>query len=245
MIEDTAQSLGAKYGDKSCGAMGDFGTYSFFPSKNLGGLGDGGLVVAREDEAAEVAVKMRNHGMHPRYYHQFVGGNFRLDALQAALLNVKFAHYENYTVQRQGNAAYYLQGLSDVDGITLPVTSPGNTHIWNQFTIRVREGKRDALKQALAAQEIGSEIYYPVPMHQQECFLDVQDDARISFSVTEQLAREVLSIPVYPEMTHEQLDFVVRSIRGFFNNYLSQNPWKHPREFAVSEPDMSAVLRWR
>ncbi|MCP5536791.1 MAG: DegT/DnrJ/EryC1/StrS family aminotransferase [Akkermansiaceae bacterium] len=216
VVEDTAQSLGAKYGDRFCGAMSEFGTYSFFPSKNLGGLGDGGLVVTQDDRLAGIAVKMRNHGMHPRYYHQLVGGNFRLDALQAALLNVKFAHYADYTSQRQRNAAYYLDQLSGVDGITLPITDDGNTHIWNQFTIRVHGGKRDALKQSLIDQGIGCEVYYPVPMHQQECFSTMEQEKRVEFTVTDRLATEVLSIPVYPELVREQQDEVVSAIRKFF-----------------------------
>ncbi len=215
VIEDTAQSLGAKYRDKSCGAMADFGTYSFFPSKNLGGLGDGGLLVTQDEQLAEIAVKMRNHGMHPRYHHPLVGGNFRLDALQAALLNVKFGHYADYTRCRQDNAAYYLDQLSGTPGITLPSIDPGNTHIWNQFTLRVHDGKRDALKQSLLDQGIGCEIYYPVPMHQQQCFAHLADEARTSLPVTDLLASEVLSIPVYPELTREQQDTVISAIKSF------------------------------
>lgn len=217
VIEDTAQSLGAKYKGKSCGAMADFGTYSFFPSKNLGGLGDGGLLVTQDDELAEIAVKMRNHGMHPRYYHQMVGGNFRLDALQAALLRVKFAHYEDYTQQRQENAAYYHERLAGIEGITLPMTEEGNEHIWNQFTLRVANGQRDALKQHLLDQGIGCEIYYPVPMHQQECFAHLADGAQADFTITEQLSEEVLSIPVYPELNRAQQDEVINAIFSFFS----------------------------
>ncbi len=215
IIEDTAQSLGSKYGEKYCGAMGDFGTYSFFPSKNLGGLGDGGLVVTQDDQLADIAIKMRNHGMHPRYHHQMVGGNFRLDALQAALLNVKFAHYADYTRQRQENAAYYKEHLSDVEGIILPITDAGNTHIWNQFTLRVNAGKRDALKQSLSDRGIGCEIYYPVPMHKQECFAHLVEEARTSFNVTDQLALEVMSIPIYPELNRKQQDVVIAAIKRF------------------------------
>ncbi|MBT8037222.1 MAG: DegT/DnrJ/EryC1/StrS family aminotransferase [Verrucomicrobiae bacterium] len=215
VIEDTAQSLGAKYREKSCGAIADFGTYSFFPSKNLGGLGDGGLLVTQDDQLADTAVKMRNHGMHPKYYHQMVGGNFRLDALQAALLSVKFAHYADYTAQRQQNAAYYLEQLAGIDGLTLPTIDDGNTHIWNQFTLRVSDGKRDGLKQALMDQNIGCDVYYPVPMHQQECFASQAKDARTSFKITDQLASEVLSIPVYPELNREQQDTVISAIKSF------------------------------
>jgi dTDP-4-amino-4,6-dideoxygalactose transaminase len=218
VIEDTAQSLGAKYGDKSCGSMSDFGTYSFFPSKNLGGLGDGGLVVTQDDQLADIATKMRNHGMHPKYYHQMVGGNFRLDALQAALLRVKFGHYAEYTERRQQNAAYYLEQLAGIDGITLPSIDDGNTHIWNQFTLRVSDGKRDQLKQALMDQGIGCDVYYPVPMHKQECFAAHAKDARTSLTVTDQLATEVLSIPVYPELNREQQDLVISALLDFLTS---------------------------
>jgi len=215
VIEDTAQSLGAKFGDKSCGAMSDFGTYSFFPSKNLGGLGDGGLLVTQNDELADVAIKLRNHGMHPRYYHQMVGGNFRLDALQAALLRVKFSHYADYTRQRQENAAYYKKHLTNLAGITLPIEQEGYKHIWNQFTLRVSDGRRDALKDHLTEKGIGAEIYYPVPMHHQQCFAEFQNDQRTSFKVTDQLSTEVLSIPIYPELVQAQRDAVILALQSF------------------------------
>ena len=215
VVEDTAQSLGASYQGKACGSMGDFGTYSFFPSKNLGGLGDGGLLVTQDDRLAEVAIKLRNHGMHPRYYHELVGGNFRLDALQAALLRVKLKQYPSYISRRQENAAYYAESLQGVDGIVLPVASEGNGHIWNQFTLRVLDGCRDALREHLIENEIGCEIYYPVPMHQQQCFSHLVKSDAVSFEVTEQLASEVLSIPVYPEITREQQDHVIGTIRSF------------------------------
>lgn len=216
VVEDTAQSLGASYKGMSCGSMGDFGTYSFFPSKNLGGLGDGGLLVTQDEKLAGVAGKMRNHGMHPRYYHQMVGGNFRLDALQAALLRVKFKHYVDYTSKRQQNAAYYTEHLSGIEGVTLPITAEDNEHIWNQYTLRIADGKRDALRDSLQSQGIGCEIYYPVPMHRQECFAHLVGKAKADFTVTEQLAGEVLSIPVYSELTCGQKDEVVSAIRAFF-----------------------------
>lgn len=215
VIEDAAQSLGAKFGDQRCGAMADFGTYSFFPSKNLGGLGDGGLLVTQDDELADIAIKMRNHGMHPRYYHQMVGGNFRLDALQAALLRVKFSHYADYTRQRQENAAYYKEHLTDLQAILLPIEQDGYEHIWNQFTVRVENGRRDNLKNHLMEKGIGCEIYYPVPMHQQACFTHLESNQRTSLTVTDQLASEVLSIPVYPELERAQQDAVISALKSF------------------------------
>lgn len=218
VIEDTAQSLGARFCSQSCGAIGEFGTYSFFPSKNLGGLGDGGMLVTQDDTLASIAVKLRNHGMHPRYHHQMVGGNFRLDALQAALLSVKLGHYSGYARRRQQNAAFYLEQLAGLEGVSLPHVVEGNSHIWNQFTIRIADGRRDALKKHLGECGIGCEVYYPVPMHRQECFSRYAGDARTGFSVAEALADEVISIPVYPELTREQQEAVVTAISNFTQN---------------------------
>ncbi|MFK7911191.1 MAG: DegT/DnrJ/EryC1/StrS family aminotransferase [Akkermansiaceae bacterium] len=215
VIEDTAQSLGAHYRDQACGTIGDFGTYSFFPSKNLGGLGDGGLIVTQNDQLADIAVKMRNHGMSPRYYHQVVGGNFRLDALQAALLRVKFGHYEKYIRQRQENAAYYKEHLKENEVVILPPEQDGCRHIWNQFTLRVTDGCRDKLKDHLTDHGIGCEIYYPVPMHKQECFSQFADSQRVPLEVTDMLSSEVLSIPIYPELEQEQQDQVIKVINSF------------------------------
>lgn len=215
VIEDTAQSLGAQFNGRACGAMSDFGSYSFFPSKNLGGLGDGGLLVTQNDELADIATKMRNHGMHPRYYHQMIGGNFRLDALQAALLRVKFSHYADYIRQRQENAAYYRKQLASLDSIILPTEQEGYAHIWNQFTLRVQNGQRDALKNYLGNQGVGCEIYYPIPMHQQQCFAHLEGNQRTSLASTDQLSKEVLSIPIYPELSHEQQDAVITALKSF------------------------------
>ena len=137
VVEDTAQSLGARFHGKACGTIGELGTYSFFPSKNLGGLGDGGLVVTNDDGLADIAAKLRNHGMHPRYYHQMVGGNFRLDALQAALLSVKFKHYSSYVQHRQENAAYYSEKLGDCEGVLLPSEQHGYEHFQLRHTAQL------------------------------------------------------------------------------------------------------------
>jgi dTDP-4-amino-4,6-dideoxygalactose transaminase len=233
VIEDGAQSIGAKYKGKGSGTIGDFGTYSFFPSKNLGGFGDGGMVVCNDDSLAEKARIFRTHGSKPKYYHRYVGGNFRLDPLQAALLRVKLSHYGTYTVNRQANAADYIAQLSALDGvvasvshqncpqkvvtdarIVLPVASEHNEHIWNQFTLSVLgEGKRDKLKAHLLSKNIGCEIYYPVTMDQQECFAYTPESARIGCEVAHSLATEALSIPIYPELQSEQRSAVVSAIR--------------------------------
>lgn len=241
VIEDGAQALGSRYKGRGCGSMGDFGTYSFFPSKNLGGFGDGGMLVCNDDALAERARILRMHGSRPKYFHKLVGGNFRLDPLQAALLRVKLQHYADYTQSRRGNAEYYTEKLSAVTGVVraesghcccaseqeqalenaqlvLPVRYDHNEHIWNQFTLRVRgDGKRDALKQHLIDREIGCEVYYPLTMDQQECFADTPEASRSGNEVAHQLAGEVLSIPIYPELTREMQDVVIAAIAEFLS----------------------------
>lgn len=215
VIEDTAQSLGASICSKKCGTIGDFGTYSFFPSKNLGGFGDGGLVSCDDAERADRARRMRNHGMFPKYYHSEVGGNFRIDALQAALLRKKLPHLDSYGQGRADNATYYLEAFSDLDQERLTLPLAGTTEegvIWNQFTLKVH-GERDALKAHLLENGVGCEIYYPVPLHRQECFASLPER---SLPVADQLADEVLSIPVYAELGEERRDRVVEVVRSFF-----------------------------
>lgn len=216
VIEDGAQALGSTFKGRQAGSMGDFGTFSFFPSKNLGGFGDGGLLVTNDDALAERATLLRTHGSKPKYYHKFVGGNFRMDPLQCALLRVKLPHYNRYTEARQKNAAHYTAKLSKLPGvgakIVLPTALPERGHIWNQYTLRViGEGRRDALKNFLAEKKIGTEIYYPVPMHAQECFAYV-GSANAPFPIANQLAKEALSIPIFPELKQEQLEEVIAAI---------------------------------
>ena len=238
VIEDGAQAIGAKYKGKPVGSIGHFGTYSFFPSKNLGGFGDGGFLVTNDDALAERARLLRTHGSQPKYYHKMVGGNFRLDPLQAALLRVKLGHYDRYTQQRQTNAARYTEKLGALLGvvladpahckcakaqdevliatgakIVLPVPYAHNEHIWNQYTLRViGDGQRDAFKKHLTAAGIGCEIYYPVTMDQQECFAYTSDVARSDCGIAHRLAGEVISIPIFPELSVEQQNAVIDSI---------------------------------
>jgi dTDP-4-amino-4,6-dideoxygalactose transaminase len=226
VIEDAAQALGAAYKGRPVGSIGDFATFSFFPSKNLGGFGDSGLLVTNDASLAERAVLLRTHGAKPKYFHKFVGGNFRIDPLQAALLSVKLDHLDEYTHRRCENARYYTAQLGSIAHnrlrIVLPTALPHNRHIWNQYTIRVIAGPdwsasappRDALRSFLSAREIGSEIYYPLPLHLQECFPPVEGE-RPALPVCESLAEECLSIPVFPELTREQQDTVVRAISDF------------------------------
>jgi dTDP-4-amino-4,6-dideoxygalactose transaminase len=227
VIEDCAQSLGAKWRGRPVGSFGDFGAYSFFPSKNLGGFGDSGLLVTNDDALAARARMLRVHGMEPKYYHAFVGGNFRMDPLQAALLAVKLPHLPDYNNARAANAAHYRAALGkhprvadnagepaagSAPALLLPVDFTGEG-IWNQFTLRVTGGaaKRDSLKAHLAARAIGCDIYYPLSLDQQECFKDNSRGGE-TIRVARQLGGEVLSIPIYPDLSPAQLDAVVAAI---------------------------------
>lgn len=237
IIEDAAQAFGAKDRDRPAGSMGSIGTFSFFPSKNLGGLGDSGLVTTNDDALAERMRILRVHGGQPKYYHHFIGGNFRMDPLQAALLSAKLPHYGEYTARRRANAKRYRAALGTIEGVAsacddcgseptadaatprliLPEECEGQFHTWNQFTIRLPgEGRRDALRAFLAEREIGSETYYPLPLHKQACFAGLGCSKR-AFPVTEKLAQEVLSIPVYPELSEAQVDLVAETIRAFLD----------------------------
>ncbi len=241
VIEDAAQALGSKYQDQSAGTMGLCGTFSFFPSKNLGGFGDSGMLVSNDDAVAAQASLLRTHGAKPKYYHKYIGGNFRMDPLQAALIAVKLPHYDGYTSRRQANAAYYTEHLSKLPGVAksvaptfiaaldnhrgtnpnvrilLPSACENTYHIWNQFTLRIRgAGQRDAMRQFLTERKIGSEIYYPIPMHRQECFAYLEI-AENSYPVADLLASEALSIPIYPELATSQKDEVIEAIAAFLN----------------------------
>ena len=216
VLEDAAQSMGTQFGEKKAGTMGDLCAFSFFPSKNLGGFGDGGMITTNDDALAERVRILRVHGGAPKYYHKAIGGNFRLDPLQAALLRAKLGHLPVYIAKRRTNAATYLVRLAESAPVRegrllLPSEMSGRTHTWNQFTLRVTNGKRDALMEHLAANQIGSAIYYPVPLHRQECFSNlVGVEARLL--ICEKMADEVLSIPIYPELSTEQIDHVINTI---------------------------------
>jgi len=224
VIEDAAQALGADYpspgGPQKCGAMAEFGFYSFFPSKNLGAFGDGGMIVCRDEGMAQKIRVLRNHGMEQRYHHHTVGGNFRLDALQAAILRIKLPHLDMWSAMRRANAARYRELFHDA-GIraTLPIepyASQGATaphhHIYNQFIIRVPN--RDALLRHLASAGIGHAVYYPIPLHLQECFANLGYPAG-SFPAAERASQETLALPIFPELTPTQQTTVVQSIAEF------------------------------
>jgi len=218
VIEDAAQAIGAAHHDRGVGAWGDIGCFSFYPTKNLGGCGDGGMMTTSSDELAARIRLFAAHGMNPRYVHRVVGINSRLDTIQAAALCVKMKHLENWTNSRRQNAAKYHELFADAgltSNITLPADDTDGTHVWNQFTIRVPNARRDALRTHLAEQRIASEIYYPIPLHQQECFRHIDCEPG-SLVESERAAAEVLSLPVFPELTIEEQQRVVRGIGSFF-----------------------------
>ncbi len=215
VVEDGAQAIGAEYKGRKVGTFGKYGCFSFFPSKNLGCFGDGGIVTVKDAETLERLRAFRNHGMNPKYYHKFIGGNFRLDALQAAILSVKLRYLDQWTAMRQANAAEYAKlfaASSVAEKVTVPKAAEYATrHIWNQFSIRVDPARRNALKDSLQAAGIGCDIYYPVPLHLQECFASL-GGKRGDFPNAERAADSVLALPIYPESTSEMREYVVSQI---------------------------------
>jgi len=212
VIEDAAQSIGSVYKGRKAGSIGTAGCFSFFPSKNLGCNGDGGMVVTNDAELGDKIAMFRNHGMEPKYFHKFVGGNFRLDALQAVALLVKLKHLEDWSAGRRANAAQYDALFADCDEIATPIIREENVTIFNQYVIRVP--KRDECKQFILDAGIGCDVYYPLCLHQQECFASLgYGDG--DFPVSEQAAREVLALPIYSELTSEQIQYVASKVKEF------------------------------
>lgn len=216
IIEDAAQAIGSEYHDRRAGSMGAFGCFSFFPSKNLGAFGDGGVVTTDSHETYQKLQILRGHGSKPKYYHKIVGGNFRLDALQAAIVSVKLTHLDSWTQARQNNAAKYRNLFSQqgLDGTIHLPKEQESRHIYNQFVIMVPD-RRDALRDFLAQAGIGSEVYYPVPLHLQECFAYLGYRPG-DFAVAEKAALHSVAIPIYPELSDEQLEYVVENIKRFY-----------------------------
>ena len=210
VIEDCAQSFGAEYRGKRTGGIGHFGCFSFFPSKNLGAYGDGGMVITNDQTLADRVLSLRNHGSRVRYHHDEVGYNSRLDEVQAAILNVKFKHIDAYNEGRRNSAAIYTKELTAPD-IQPPIELKDCRHVFHQYTIRIRE--RDAVKQKLDAAAVSNMIYYPVPCHLQAAYRDLGMRPG-SLPVAEQAAREVLSLPMYPELTEEQVRSIAKSVNG-------------------------------
>jgi dTDP-4-amino-4,6-dideoxygalactose transaminase len=215
IIEDACQAIGARYQGRMVGGIGKIGCFSFFPSKNLGGVGDGGLVTSNDDAVAERVRLLRRHGAHTQYRHTIIGGNFRLDAIQAAVLRVKLPYLAQWTEARRQHARKYRElfaeyGLSNV--VATPVEPAGDHHVYNQYVVRLPQ--RDALRTFLESRGIGTAIYYPVPFHLQECFKYL-DYAPGVFPNAEAAARESLALPVFPELSEEQQRYVVESIAEF------------------------------
>ncbi|MDD5326961.1 MAG: DegT/DnrJ/EryC1/StrS family aminotransferase [Phycisphaerae bacterium] len=213
VIEDAAQSITSTYKGRKAGSVGTVGCFSFFPSKNLGGVGDGGMIVTNDEQLYNRLFIMRNHGSKPKYYHKYVGGNFRLDPMQAAVLLVKLPHLDEWSEGRRRNAAYYDEKFKGTV-VEIPYISPDCVTIYNQYCIRVP--KRDELLAHLKKNNIGCEIYYPVPMHLQECFAFL-GHKKGDFPEAEKAANEIIAIPIYPELTDEMKDCVVKAVFEMLN----------------------------
>ena len=211
VIEDAAQSITSTYKGRKAGSIGTVGCFSFFPSKNLGGIGDGGMIVTNDEQLYERLIVMRNHGSKPKYYHKYIGGNFRLDAIQAAALLVKLPHLNEWSEGRRRNAAYYGKKFAGTV-VKAPYINPDCVTIYNQYVIRVP--RRDEVAEYLREKNVGFAIYYPVPLHLQECFSYLGYNEG-DFPESERAAKEVLAIPVYPELTDEQLRYVASKIEEF------------------------------
>lgn len=217
VIEDAAQAIGAARRQVRAGVLGDLACFSFFPSKNLGGFGDGGMVTTNDQSLAEAIAMLRVHGSRVRYVHEAIGINSRLDALQAAVLAVKLKYLDQWAEGRRRNADKYAALFAEtklLDQVTLPKVQAENTHVFNQYTIRV-VAKRDELRAHLKSKGVGTEVYYPLPMHLQNCYRDLGYQ-KGNFPHCERAAEEVLSLPIYAELTEDQLNYVVRSIADFY-----------------------------
>jgi dTDP-4-amino-4,6-dideoxygalactose transaminase len=215
VIEDAAQAIGTEYKGVRVGSIGDIGCFSFFPSKNLGAFGDAGLCTTNNQQLAESMRVLRVHGGKPKYFHAVIGGNFRIDELQAAVLRVKLKYLDGWTAARQRNAAFYDAAFAaaDIGQVITPKAVGEGRHIFNQYVVRVQN--RDALKDHLTRRGIGTEIYYPVPLHLQQCFAYLEH-ARGDFPESERAALETLALPIYPELNQNQLEYVVASVAEFY-----------------------------
>jgi dTDP-4-amino-4,6-dideoxygalactose transaminase len=231
VVEDAAQAIGAEYKHRRAGSIGDIGCFSFYPTKNLGAAGDGGMMTTMDDGLADKLALIRVHGMRPRYCHHVIGVNSRLDAFQAAVLNVKLARLDRWTSLRQENAVRYTTLFSEagLDRILgLPTVLPGRRHVWNQYVVRVPDGRRDALRRYLADGNIGSEIYYPMGLHEQPCFSYLGYGPG-DLPETDRAALEVLALPIFPELTAEEQQAVVARMGSFFHAAGKSHAVKGPK----------------
>lgn len=222
VIEDNAQAIGSDYTFSDAtvqktGTIGHIGCTSFFPSKNLGCYGDGGALMTNDDELALKIRMIANHGQEKKYYHKVLGCNSRLDTIQAAVLKVKLKHLDEYSAARNKMASYYDDSLKNIEGLQIPVRAENSTHVFHQYTLKVKDGKRDQLQKFLSAKNIPSMIYYPLPLYKQEAFQQFVNEG-FSLPVTEQLCREVLSLPVHTEFNQEVQDYIITEIKNFFNS---------------------------
>jgi dTDP-4-amino-4,6-dideoxygalactose transaminase len=215
VIEDAAQAIGSEYKGRRAGSMGDYGCFSFFPTKNLGGFGDGGLVTMNSEELYEQVKILRVHGSEPKCYHKVIGGNFRIDAIQAAVVLAKLKYLDRWTEKRRSNAETYAR-LFKESGLTEQLTLPAEAvphHVYNQYVVRVKE-KRDELRKYLGENNVATEVYYPLPLHLQDCFASLSHK-KGDFPESEKAAEETIALPVFPELTDEQLEYVVASITQY------------------------------
>jgi dTDP-4-amino-4,6-dideoxygalactose transaminase len=220
VIEDNAQAIGADYTFKNgqrkkTGTIGHIGCTSFFPSKNLGCFGDGGAMITDDDDLAHRLRMIANHGQQKKYYHDVTGVNSRLDSLQAAILKVKLQYLDEYAAARQQVASNYDKAFKGVEALQIPVRQPNSTHVFHQYTLRVKNGTRDELQKYLADREIPSMIYYPVPLYRQKAFAHYADD-QFFLPATEQLCREVISLPVHTEMSESLQNYIAETLVSFF-----------------------------
>ncbi len=217
LVEDAAQAIGSEENGRRAGSIGDVGCFSFYPSKNLGGMGDGGILTTNDEQIASRLKALRVHGAEKRYHHRWIGLNSRLDGFQGAILRVKLPHLDGWTDRRRENADRYRQVFADtglLELVTVPTELEGRKHIYNQFVIRVRE-RRDELKAFLAEKGVGTDIYYPIPLHLQECFAYL-GYKKGDMSESEKAAADTLALPIYPELSADKLEYVVDSIAEFF-----------------------------
>ncbi len=220
IIEDNAQAIGAEYtfsdkSSKKTGTIGDIGCTSFFPSKNLGCYGDGGAIFTNDDQLGQKIQMIANHGQNKKYYHKYIGVNSRLDSIQAAILNVKLKYLDTYSQARQKAAMYYSENLSEISEIKTPVVSEFSTHVFHQYTLKIADNRRDDLKKHLNDSGIPANIYYPMPLNKQEAFANLAKSP-LNLTTTNNLCNSVLSLPMHTELSKEQQDFIINSIKNFF-----------------------------
>lgn len=221
VIEDNAQAIGAEYTSSDgsvqrAGTIGHIGCTSFYPSKNLGAYGDGGAISTNDEELAQKLRMTANHGQSRRYYHDRVGVNSRLDSVQAAILGIKLRHLDAYSSRRREAADYYDAALADVDALETPVRQYNSTHVFHQYTLKVKDGRRDALKEYLKEQGVPSMIYYPLPLYEQKAFKGTAANQVDFLPVTDSLCKEVISLPMHSEMDEQTLEYIVRTVKSFF-----------------------------